>query len=74
MAFVATFLVRSHTVHVDPKYVWLVYSALATVSAALIGASAPSSAEFHREASLVTGAEVRLTSTCSLASHFLVSL
>ena len=57
MAFVATSLVRSHRIHVSPTYVWLVYSAFAMLSAVMIGASAPSSSEFHREASLVTGAE-----------------
>jgi hypothetical protein len=58
MAFVATSLVGTTSkFHIPPTYVWLVYSATATVSAILIGCSAPSSAEFHREASLVTGTE-----------------
>jgi MFS family permease len=74
MAFVATFLVHSKTrVHVSPTYVWLVYSAFALLSAVMIGASAPSSSEFHREASSVTGAESKPPEShiCRTSCHVL---
>lgn len=73
MALLATYLVDGDRVHVDPKYVWLVYSALAVLSAILIGACAPSSAEFHREASLVTGVESKPPEShvCKTSGHVL---